>query len=214
MNESKQIWLVDKYARLVASREPSALSLSQDQGEGNSWQHYNSSPGKQILLVLINKNHFMITHGDTTLESFILWGTSNWIKGVAKGDSILFLYHHQMSNRRFRIKLSGGTSGVGLARTGVENCRDAVSVLRGLMPVKVIDDISQISQEETSGSSKEGESLRERAQSISKKPLQQAYISSTHLPTDQLSQFIRLCLTDSTFPAFVEAVESELNSMK
>ena len=38
MNESKQIWLVDKYARLVASREPSALSLSQDQGEGNSWQ--------------------------------------------------------------------------------------------------------------------------------------------------------------------------------
>ena len=69
-----------------------------------------------------------------------------------------------MSNRRFRIKLSGGSPGVGLARTGVENCRDAVSVLRSLMPVKVIDDISQISQEETSGSSKEGETLRERAQ--------------------------------------------------
>ena len=34
----KQVWLLDKYARLVASREPSALSLSQDQGEGSSWQ--------------------------------------------------------------------------------------------------------------------------------------------------------------------------------
>lgn len=34
----KQAWLLDKYARLVASREPSALSLSQDQGEGSSWQ--------------------------------------------------------------------------------------------------------------------------------------------------------------------------------
>ena len=32
-------------------------------------------------------------------------------------------------------------------------------------------------------------------------------------PQDQLSLMIRLCLTDSNFPDFVEAVEKELKSL-
>ena len=43
-------------------------------------------------------------------------------------------------------------------------------------------------------------------------PLQQAY-AGTNLPTAQLNSFIRLCLTDSNFPDFVEAVEKELNTL-
>ena len=38
--------------------------------------------------------------------------------------------------------------------------------------------------------------------------------ASTNFPTEQLGAFIRLCLTDSNFPGFVEAVERELNSIK
>lgn len=39
--------------------------------------------------------------------------------------------------------------------------------------------------------------------------------SSSNLitPQDQLSLMIRLCLTDSNFPDFVEAVEKELKSL-
>ena len=44
------------------------------------------------------------------------------------------------------------------------------------------------------------------------KCLGRAY-ADTNLPTEQLGQFIRLCLTDANFPAFVESVERELNSM-
>ena len=33
------------------------------------------------------------------------------------------------------------------------------------------------------------------------------------VPQDQLSLMIRLCLTDSNFPAFVEAVEKELTNL-
>lgn len=33
------------------------------------------------------------------------------------------------------------------------------------------------------------------------------------IPQDQLSLMIRLCLTDSNFPAFVEAVEKELTNL-
>lgn len=35
----------------------------------------------------------------------------------------------------------------------------------------------------------------------------------TGVPQDQLSLMIRLCLTDSNFPAFVEAVEKELTNL-
>ena len=40
------------------------------------------------------------------------------------------------------------------------------------------------------------------------KSLGRAY-ADTNLPTEQLGQFIRLCLTDANFPAFVESVERE-----
>lgn len=40
-------------------------------------------------------------------------------------------------------------------------------------------------------------------------PMSRAY-ANTDYPTDQLATFIRLCLTDPNFPAFVEAVEKEL----
>ena len=46
-----------------------------------------------------------------------------------------------------------------------------------------------------------------------KKPLGRAY-AETDLPTEQLSAFIRLCLSDSNFPGFVEAVEKELNQIQ
>lgn len=44
------------------------------------------------------------------------------------------------------------------------------------------------------------------------KSLGRAY-ADTNFPTEQLGDFIRLCLTDANFPAFVDSVEKELNSM-
>ena len=37
--------------------------------------------------------------------------------------------------------------------------------------------------------------------------------AATNFPTEQLGLFVRLCLTDANFPAFVEAVEHELNQV-
>lgn len=44
------------------------------------------------------------------------------------------------------------------------------------------------------------------------KPLGRAY-ADTNFPTEQLGAFIRLCLTDTNFPGFVDAVEKELNNV-
>ena len=48
--------------------------------------------------------------------------------------------------------------------------------------------------------------------SAAPQPLRLAY-AGTNLPTAQLNSFIRLCLTDSNFPSFVDAVEKELSSV-
>ena len=52
-------------------------------------------------------------------------------------------------------------------------------------------------------------------QVTSSEPPRDANQSSRHIdmPPDQLSLMIRLCLTDSNFPAFVEAVEKELTNL-
>ena len=42
--------------------------------------------------------------------------------------------------------------------------------------------------------------------------LGRAYMECT-IPTSHVRGFIRLCLTDQKFPAFVEAVEKELNNI-
>ena len=44
------------------------------------------------------------------------------------------------------------------------------------------------------------------------KSLGKAY-ANTNFPVSQLSDFIRLCLTDSNFPAFVGAAEKELRNI-
>ena len=43
-------------------------------------------------------------------------------------------------------------------------------------------------------------------------PMSTAY-ANTDYPTEQLSSFIQLCLTDPNFPAFVEKVEEELKKI-
>ncbi len=51
-----------------------------------------------------------------------------------------------------------------------------------------------------------------QAVSIGGKSLEKAYVG-TNLPVSQLGDFIRLCLTDSNFPAFVGATEKELHNI-
>lgn len=52
-------------------------------------------------------------------------------------------------------------------------------------------------------------------QITSSEPRRDGLRTSSHIdiPQDQLSLMIRLCLTDSNFPAFVEAVEKELTNL-
>ena len=45
-----------------------------------------------------------------------------------------------------------------------------------------------------------------------KAPLGRAY-ADCNIPRGQLAQFIRLCFLDQNFPAFVEAVQTELSKM-
>lgn len=73
-------------------------------------QHYQSSRECCIQMSLLESNHLMISSGTQVYvslcffvvyfmhiesfmqESFSLWNGQKWIKGITKGDSILFIY--------------------------------------------------------------------------------------------------------------------------
>ncbi|XP_064383333.1 meiotic recombination protein REC114-like isoform X2 [Halichondria panicea] len=187
-------------------------------------------------------------------ESFSLWDAQKWIKGVSKGDSILFIYQLQEDSRRFRIKFSAEPP----TKTPLQNCNDCISKLSPLIPIRDISasstmvSYSQATQPPTEESqmfsqvqepnltlpagssiimqtseglqSDSGENLNgsyldlmsvsELAKEVSTdgKSLGKAY-ANTNFPVSQLSDFIRLCLTDSNFPAFVGAAEKELRNI-
>ena len=241
-------------------------------------------------------------------ESFSLWEAQKWLKIITKGDSAMFIYRlkvgHstyismyiimcvlyvciQTENRRFRIKFSPMSS----LTSSLETCRQFVTLLAPLVPIREMSDVCSTRGKDTSTRAMESDSQfdedsqmlnssqivalgydphlqRQRSHNIpphsqevthrgsgvgtstiqpdeSKlipvpdiatvlsqppsifysiffslvqllqtegKTLGRAY-ADTNFPTEQLGRFIRLCLTDSNFPGFVESVEKELNSM-
>ena len=53
----------------------------------------------QVMLVPCINYHTVHNLYIPIQESFLLWGSQNWIKAVVKGDSLLFIYRcQQVSN--------------------------------------------------------------------------------------------------------------------
>ncbi|KAK3699601.1 hypothetical protein QZH41_014298, partial [Actinostola sp. cb2023] len=128
------------------------------------------------------------------------------------------------ATRRFRIKFSKTS----LSQSSTESCRDFVKTMSGSFSVKevpVTEQDSQVPMEDSqsfpssqsSSASADltgtGTSLADIARKSSRPSDMQKAYESTNIPTSRLGLFIRLCLTDSNFPAFVEAVEKELSEL-
>eukprot|EP00731_Ephydatia_muelleri_P010875 Em0005g1461a len=188
----------------------------------------------KMQLSLLESDHFVVSCGAKIHESFSLWETKKWFKAVMKGDSVLFICRFGDENRRFRVKFSAP----GLSTTSIDACKNFAETVGSLISIKDINLASNLtsdsqmccddSQTATQSvkpllSSMEMDAVVEdnvmSIQDIGKAlvtsqghTLGRAY-AETNFPTEQLGAFIRLCLTDSNFPGFVESVERELNSM-
>ncbi|XP_015199123.2 meiotic recombination protein REC114 isoform X3 [Lepisosteus oculatus] len=165
----------------------------------SSWKVFNSSESAgQLELTIVQSGHFLITQGHGLLSE----------------------------SRMFRVQFEGSSK-----EEALEQCQSAVIALQQYLFVEstpVQGEASsadthsaerKISEGEGSGATSEINQgsipIRLLAQSFlgeSKLTLPLVYRHPT-LPTEQLGPFLRLCLLDQNFPAFVEQVERELKKL-
>ncbi|XP_051898339.1 meiotic recombination protein REC114 [Pristis pectinata] len=218
-------WSLKRYARFLASG-----------GAPSSWKVFESSPEKGFLsLVIVQSGHFLISQGGATLlEGFSLIEAHKWWKAVRRADCVLFGSKVKNESRMFRVQFSGDSH-----EQALEHCSNCVQKLLLYIDVQNPEGtnvnrallLSQPANNNQSGSleahgTEEGQtvtqstlsearmSIKQLAKSIlgDKSNLPLAYQQSA-LNTEELAPFLKLCLMDQGFPAFVEQVERELKKL-
>ncbi|KAK9398906.1 hypothetical protein NXF25_013875 [Crotalus adamanteus] len=167
-------------------------------------------------------------------EGFSLIGASQWLKVVRKADCMLVGSKLKSKHRMFRIQFTGD-----FQTEAEEHCHNCMQKLAEYIPVQVTDAIRQELHQSHCLLLTDESQMKDTEQNV---PLQDTVtnISPTHgtmsigelaqcmlIPDDQLplayqkstwnaedlSSFIRLCLLDQHFPAFVEEVEKQLKKI-
>ncbi|CAH6870842.1 Rec114 [Phodopus roborovskii] len=169
----------------------------------------------------------------TTLEGFSLIGSKSWLKIVRRVDCLLFGTTIKSKSRMFRVQFSGAST-----EEALERCCSCVQTLAQYITVEAPDNIVQQLRQSPgplgAGESQEKDQLHQGQQMCvaagtgtlegrtSVIQLAQTILASEKLPlayeqsswgAEELGPFLRLCLMDQNFPAFVEEVEKELKKI-
>ncbi|NWH72215.1 RE114 protein, partial [Piaya cayana] len=218
---SASTWPLKRYGRFQPPAERG------DGGRGaSSWKVFESNEESgHLILTIVVSGHFFISQGRTVLEGFSLIDSHKWLKVVRRADCLLLRTEAKQNEcRMFRVQFGGDSKAQML-----ENCCSCVQKLVQYVPVQVPDEQSeQLSQqaESTSGLNMPDESLLDSCTSLGERrsvtQLAQSVLKKSELPlvyrhtvwdAKELGPFIRLCLMDQSFPAFVEDVEKELKKL-
>ncbi|NXY42415.1 RE114 protein, partial [Ceuthmochares aereus] len=195
----------------------------------------NEESGHLILTIVVS-GHFFISQRRTVLEGFSLIDSHKWLKVVRRADCLLLRTQAKQNEcRMFRVQFGGNSKAQML-----EHCCSCVQKLAEYLPVQVPDEQSeQLSQlaesnnpmrdpeQSASGlytsdeplpdsctSLGERRSVTQLAQSVLKKKSELPLVYQQAVwQAQELGPFIRLCLMDQSFPAFVEDVEKELKKL-
>lgn len=188
MSASESIsWNIDCYGRYLNSEK--TVSDSQNSLKSNgTWKYFDASTEK-MKITLQNHSHLVLMQGSTILNSL----------------------------RRFRVKFTKNVNG----QSPSESCLDCVNILSKIFPIKQVsfsngsDEVKEFVNMNTDSTIMGDISLAEMAQIITKKDarhLAEAYQHS-HLPACNIRKLLQLCLADPNFPAFVEQVEQQLETL-
>ncbi|XP_034758068.2 meiotic recombination protein REC114 [Acipenser ruthenus] len=211
------LWHLKRYARFL----PSETRVERDTGaeHKSSWKVFESGAEGQLTLTIIQSGHFLISQGQGLLEGFSLIDAPSFLKVVRKADLLLFSLKIKNESRMFRMQFGGGSR-----EQAVEHCGSAVLTLQQYVTVKSQDTGQPTQGTDLAGGAGSTSEVRDSegrlpikclAQSLlgeSKLSLPLAYRHFT-LPSEELGPFLRLCLLDQSFPAFVEQVEKELHKI-
>ncbi|XP_039628287.1 meiotic recombination protein REC114 [Polypterus senegalus] len=200
---ASQCWRLKSYGRWVPRQT----------GE-KTWKMIESSDDLgPLTLTIVQSGHFLVCQGHTLLEGFSLIDAPFFLKVMPKSDHLLFSVKIKNECRMFRVQFDGANF-----QEAVEFSRDVCFRLQQYT-VMGVNNKMQNAEDVITGS--EEQDLQGRlpicclAQSFLegvKLSLPLAYQHST-LQAEDLGAFLRLCLLDHRFPAFVEQVESELQKI-
>ncbi|XP_075432133.1 meiotic recombination protein REC114 isoform X2 [Ascaphus truei] len=184
-------------------------------GEGNAamWRVFESNEESgNLTLNIMSTGHFFICQGHTLLiyivaveEGFSLIAAQTWLKVGRKSDCLLFGSKARQESRMFRVQFSGEPK-----EKALEICESCVQKLQYYVPVQTgsLGESSQSVPEERI-------SITQLAQSVLNPQSGESATAHQHtaMSTAELGPFLKLCLLDQHFPAFVEAVEKELRKV-
>ncbi|KFV15011.1 Meiotic recombination protein REC114-like, partial [Pterocles gutturalis] len=204
-----------------------------DEGQNtSSWKVFESSEESgHLILTIVVSGHFFISQGRTVLEGFSLIDSHKWLKIVRKADCLLLCAQSKNECRMFRIQFGGESK-----EQMLEHCCSCVQKLAEYLPVQATDEqsqqlyhsLGQLASGENQDASVlytvneplpdscfgERRSVAQLAQSVLKKKSELPLVYRHSVwRAQELGPFIRLCLMDQNFPAFVEEVEKELKKL-
>ncbi|NWI91803.1 RE114 protein, partial [Pitta sordida] len=213
---SAATWPLQRYGRFLPPRAGDA------EGHNSSWKVFESNEESgPLILTIVVSGHFFISQGRTVLEGFSLIDSHQWLRVVRRADCLLLQARAKNESRMFRVQFGGSSKAEML-----EHCCSCVQKLAQYVPVQGPDQQSQDNQgmdteqgpdeplPESCRSLGERRSVAQLAQAVlRRRPELPPAPSPVVWPAQELGPFIRLCLLDQHFPAFVEDVEKELHKL-
>ncbi|OCT89407.1 meiotic recombination protein REC114-like [Xenopus laevis] len=190
-------WELKQYGRLKGAGQSE---------ETASWKIFEpSEESGRLTVTILNTGHFFISQEHTMLEGFSLISAQTWLKVLRKSDWLLFGSNAKLQKcRMFKVQFSGESK-----EKSMENCHSCIQKLQMYV------DVQNSSLMESSERYTEGRMpINEIAQSVMNQQRKELDTSENPvLGSDELGMFIKLCLLDQHFPAFVESVEKELHKV-
>ncbi|XP_071899481.1 meiotic recombination protein REC114 isoform X2 [Anas platyrhynchos] len=227
LSGSASTWPLQRYGRFLPPTD------GDEEQTASSWQVFESNEESgHLILTIVVSGHFFISHGRTVLEGFSLIDCHKWLKIVRRADCLLLCAKSKNECRMFRVQFGGDSK-----QQMLEHCCNCVQKLAEYVPVQVTDDQSQNLCHSLSGGSQaedaeqvlhvpdeplpdsytslgERRSVTQLAQSVLKQKFELPLVYRHSVwSAQELGPFIRLCLMDQNFPAFVEDVEKELKKI-
>ncbi|XP_010223406.1 PREDICTED: meiotic recombination protein REC114 [Tinamus guttatus] len=233
---SATTWPLKRYGRFLPPSDG-----DDEEQRGTSWKVFESNEESGYLIVtIVVSGHFFISQGRAVLEGFSLIDSHKWLKIVRRADCLLFgAKSKQHECRMFRVQFGGDSKEQMLEHCSncVQKLTEYVPVqVTDEQSQMLYQNLNQLAHSEnqvknyeqnvsilhttdeplTDSCTSFGErrSITELAQSVlkSKAELPLVYRHSVW-SAQELGPFIRLCLMDQNFPAFVEDVEKELKKL-
>ncbi|NXY70216.1 RE114 protein, partial [Glareola pratincola] len=233
---SATTWPLKRYGRFLPPTD------GDDEGQNtSSWKvlESNEDSGHLILTIVIS-GHFFISQGRTVLEGFSLIDSHKWLKIVRRADCLLLRVQSKQNEcRMFRVQFGGDSKDQMLEHccNCVQKLAEYVPVeVTDEQSQQLCPNLHQLANGENQAKDTEqnasvlhipdeplpdsctslGErrSVTQLAQSVLRKKFELPLVyEHSAWRAQELGPFIRLCLMDQNFPAFVEDVEKELKKL-